>query len=294
MTKMLESKNLVAPEAIGIVYSRDFRNLVKQMIKDYKSLVDIYRAKKDQIAIDADEKKTKSTYGQIWLTTEIQERIQKLGKKWEEKFAVWAETQSPAIVKKVLKASDTQIKRALIHFFSGERLELIGQVIPTPLKQSMKMHIIENVSLIKSVQSQYHERIVGAISRSITNGGSIKTLTEEIYKCGNMSMRRANLIALDQTRKMYSNLTIRRFKQIGVQKVMWLHTHNKETSRPYHIRKWDGDYSNYPHVNGLNGLIFDIDNPPVIQEATKTQPEIRGYPAQLPFCRCIMRAVIEE
>lgn len=294
MTKLLESKNLVVPEAIGIVYSRDFRNLVKQMIKDYKSLIGIYRSKKDQIAIDADEKKTNSAYGQVWLTTEIQERLHKLGKKWEDKFAVWAENQSPAVVKKVLRATDTQIKRALIHFYSGERLELIGQVIPTPLKQSMKMHIMENVSLIKSVQSQYHERIVGAVSRSITSAGSIKSLTEEIYKYGDMSLRRANLISLDQTRKMYSDLTIRRFEQVGVQKVKWLHTHTKETSRPYHIRKWDGDYSNYPNVNGLNGLIFDISNPPVIQQATKTQPEIRGYPAQLSFCRCVMRAVIEE
>ena len=295
MTKLLESKNLVAPEAIGIVYSRDFRNLVKQMIKDYKSLIAIYRSKKDQIAIDADEKKTNSAYGQVWLTTEIQERLHKLGKKWEEKFAVWAENQSPAVVKKVLKATDTQIKRALIHFYSGERLELIGQVIPTPLKQSMKMHIIENVSLIKSVQSQYHERIVGAVSRSITNAGSIKSLTEEIYKYGDMSLRRANLISLDQTRKMYSNLTIRRFEQVGVTKVKWMHTHAGKTDRPYHLRKWDGVSGlDDQHPNGLNGFVFDIDKPPVIQEATKTQPEIRGYPAQLPFCHCIMRAVVEE
>lgn len=292
MKKLLESKNLVAPEAIGIVYSRDFRNLIKQMIKDYKSVIGIYRSKKDQVAIDADEKN--SAYGQVWLTTEIQERLHKLGKKWEERFAVWAEKQSPAMVKKVLKATDTQIKRALLHFYSGERLELIGQVIPTPLKQSMKMHIMENVSLIKSVQSQYHERIVGAVSRSITNAGSIKTLTQEIYKYGDMSLRRANLISLDQTRKMYSNLTIRRFEQVGITKVKWMHTHAGKTDRPYHVRKWDGDYSNYPNVNGLNGLVFDISNPPVIQEATKTQPEIRGYPAQLPFCHCIMRAIIEE
>ena len=292
---ILESKNLVAPEAIGIVYSRDFRNLIKQMIKDYKTLIAIYRSKKEQVAIDADEKKPSKTYGQIWLTTEIQERLQKLGKKWEDKFAVWAESQSPLVVKKILKASDTQIKRALIHFYSAQRLELIGQVIPTPLKQSMKMHIIENVSLIKSVQSQYHERIVGAVSRSITNAGSIKSLTEEIYKYGDMSLRRANLISLDQTRKMYSNLTIRRFEQVGVTKVKWLHAHNKETSRPYHIRKWDGVSGlKDGHPNGLNGFIFDIDKPPVIQEATKTQPEIRGYPAQLPYCRCIMRAIIEE
>ena len=295
MTKILESKNLVAPEAIGIVYSRDLRKLVKAMVKDYKSLIAIYRDKKDQIAIDANEKKSNITFGKVWLTTEVQERLEKLGKKWEKKFLEWAETQSPKVIKRVLKASDTQLKRALLHIYSGSRLELIGQVIPNSLKQSMKMHIIENVSLIKSVQSQYHERIVGAVSRSITSAGSIKSLTEEIFKYGDMSLRRANLISLDQTRKMYSDLTIRRFEQIGIKKVKWLHTHQMETSRPYHIRKWDGVSGlKDGHPNGLNGFVFSIDNPPVIQEETKTQPEIRGYPAQLPFCRCIMQVLKES
>lgn len=284
---ILESKNLVAPEAIGIVYSRDLRNLIKQMIKDYKSVVGIYRSKKDQITMDADIDK--------WLTTDIQERLASLGKKWEEKFKIFAEAKSVQIVNRVLKATDTQLKRALVRFFSTERLELIGKVIPTPLRQVMKAHIAENVSLIKSIQSQYHERVQGAVSRSITSAGSIKSLAEEINKYGKMGNRRANLIALDQTRKMYSTMNFRRFEQIGIQKVKWLHTHAGKTVRPYHARKWDGVSGlKDGHPNGLNGFIFDISNPPVIQEATKNSPEIRGLPAELPFCTCIMRAIFEE
>lgn len=283
---ILKSKNLVPPEATALVYSRDLRKLVKEMIKDYKSLIGIYREKKDQIAID-DEKGS-------WLTTDIQARLHKLGSKWEKKFIEFAEYNSPKVVKKVLKSTDLQLKRALVHFFSNERLELIGDnVIPNSLKQVMNAHIIENVSLIKSIQSQYHKRIVGEITRSITSAGSIQELAEVISKYNKKGLDRAKLIAEDQTRKMYSTMNLQRFQQLGIKKVQWLHTHLKETSRPYHIRKWDGDYSNYPHVNGLNGLIFDINNPPVIQEATKSQPEIRGYPAQLPFCRCIMRAIID-
>lgn len=285
MTKIIESSNFVPPKAIGVVYSKDIRNMVNAMIKDYKSILTIYKDKKDQITMDAKES--------TWLTTDIQDRLELLGKKWEEKFKIFAEAKSAQVVKRVLKATDTQLKQVLIKFFAQERLELIGKVIPTPLRQVMKAHIIENVSLIKSIQSQYHERIVGAVTRSITGTGSIKSLAMEISKYNREGLNRANLIALDQTRKMYSTMNLRRFEQVGITKVKWLHTHAGKTVRPYHHRKWDGDYSNYPNVNGLNGLIFDISNPPVIQEAKGKQKEIRGYPAELPFCTCVMRAIFE-
>lgn len=285
MTQIIKSNSLVPPKAIGIVYSKDIRNIVSAMIKDYKSVLNIYRDKKDQVTLDASESS--------WLTTDIQQRLDSLGKKWQERFKVFAEAKSAAIVKRTLKATDTQLKRALIHFYSAERLELIGKVIPTPLRQVMKAHIIENVSLIKSIQSQYHERVVGAVTRSITGAGSIKSLALEVSKYNKEGLNRANLIALDQTRKMYSTMNLQRFKQVGINKVQWLHTHAGKTDRPLHVRKWDGDYSNYPNVNGLNGLIFDLDNPPLIQEAKGKQPEVYGYPAELPFCHCIMAAVID-
>ena len=280
------SKPFSLPKAIGIVYSKDIRLLVRQMIKDYKGIIDIYREKKDQIVIDADKGE--------WLTTDVQKRLELLGKKWQKRFEEFAESKSKQVVKKVLKSSDTQIKQILLHFFSSERLELLGSVIPVSLRQVMKAHVIENVSLIKSIQSQYHDRIVGAVSRSITGAGSIKSLALEIDKYGQEGFRRANLIALDQTRKMYSTLNLRRFEELGITKVQWLHTHGGKTVRPYHYRKWDGVSGlKDGHPNGLNGYIFNLKDKPVIQEAKGNRPEIRGYPAELPFCTCTWRAVFE-
>lgn len=283
---MLESKPLTPPHAIAVKYQRDLYTLIKSMIKDYKSILGIYKEKQHQIAIDASG---------AWLTTDIQDRLERLGKKWEKKFKEFAQTQSPRIINKILRMSDTQLKSALAGFFSRERLELIGDVVPQPLQQTIKAHIAENVSLITSIQSQYLQRIQGAVTRSITGGGSLKQLTMEIQRYGDMELRRAKLIAVDQTRKVYSNINLRRFEQVGVTKVKWLHTHGGKEARPYHQRKWDGVSGlKDGRPNGLNGYVFSIDNPPVIQEAKGKQPEIRGLPAQLPFCSCIMRAVLDE
>lgn len=292
---ILKSSNIVPSKAIGITYSSDLRKLVKAMIKDYKSLIDVYRDKKDQLAQDADDRKLAQAAGGTWLTTELQERLASLGKKWERKFMEIADNLSPKVVQKMLKSTDTQLKQKLIHYFSAERLELIGQVVPNPLRQVMKAHIQENANLIKSIHAKFHEQVEGSVWRSITGHGSIKSLRDDLVSYGIKTEKRANLIALDQTRKMYSSMTLERFKQVGIRKAMWLHTHAGKTVRPYHYRRWDGVSGiDDGRPNGLDHFIFDVNNPPVIQHATKTQKEQRGYPGDLPFCTCIMSAVFEE
>ena len=59
-----------------------------------------------------------------------------------------------------------------------------------------------------------------------------------------------------------------------------MHTGGSVHPREYHLR-------NAP--SGLNGGIFDLDNPPVIDLRTGE----RGFPGQLPYCRCTMCAVVE-
>ena len=50
--------------------------------------------------------------------------------------------------------------------------------------------------------------------------------------------------------------------------------------RPHHITE---------APNGLNHGIFDLDDPPIIDPRTGE----RGYPGQLPYCRCVMCAVVD-
>ena len=277
------SSPFMVPKAPEIVYRNELYKLIKAMIKDYKALIPIYRDKKEQVAMDAEG---------TWLTTEITEKMKKLGNKWAEKFGEYADTHSKKYVEKLARMSATQIKFILKDWLADERLELFGQVIPNQIKQVMKAHIEQNVSLIKSIAPQYHERVFGTIMRSITGNGSIRRVRDSIFKYGNMSMRRAKMIANDQTRKVYSNITLHNCQHLGIRKMMWKHSHAVKDPRHLHIRKWDG-VSSPQNPNGLDGLIFDIDKPPLIQEATAKSPAIYGYPTDLPNCSCYMRAVLE-
>lgn len=278
------SKPFTVPKAPEILYRNDLYKMIKAMIKDYKSVLGVYRDKQDQIAMDADG---------TWLTTDINKRLDSLGRKWGKNFEIFAKNHSKKFVEKMLRLSNTQIKQVLKDWFADKRLELIGEVIPEPIKQVVNANITYNVSLIKSIAPQYHERVLGAVMRSINGGGSLKQLSMEVARYGGMEMRRAKLIAQDQTRKVYNSITMRNCERLGVKKMKWLHSHAVKEARPLHIRKFNGDYSNYPYVNGLDGLVFDINNPPIIQEAKGKQPEVRGYPTQLPFCHCLMVAVME-
>jgi uncharacterized protein with gpF-like domain len=278
------SKPFTVPKAPEILYRNELYKMIKAMIKDYKSVLGIYRDKKEQVAMDAEG---------TWLTTDINKKLDSLGRKWGKNFEIFAKEHSKKFVEKMLRLSNTQIKQVLKDWFADQRLELIGQVVPEQIKQVVNANIAYNVSLIKSIAPQYHDRVLGSVMRSINGGGSLKQLSIEIARYGGMEMRRAKLIAQDQTRKVYNSITMRNCQRLGVQKMKWLHSHAVREARPLHIRKFNGDYSNYPYVNGLDGLVFELDNPPVIQEAKGKQPEVRGYPTQLPFCHCVMVAVLE-
>lgn len=278
------SKPFIVPKAPEIQYRNKLYQLIKAMIRDYKTVIGIYRDKKEQVAMDADR---------TWLSTSMNAKLDSLGAKWSKRFEEFAKDYSPRYVNQILRMSNMQIKSVLKDWFSEKRFELFGQVIPTEIRQVVNADITYNVSLISSLAKRYHERVLGSVMRSITGGGSLKQLTLEIARYGGMEYREAKNIALDQTRKVYTSITLRNCQRLGVKKMKWLHSHARKEPRPLHITKFNGDYSNYPHVNGLDGLIFDLDNPPVIQEKKGKQDEITGYPSQLPFCGCVMVAVID-
>lgn len=276
------SQPFVPPKAPEILYRNELYRLIKAMAKDYKSVIALYRAKQGQISMDAD----------TWVTTDVQAKMKALGKKWGERFAAYAQTHSKKFVDKLLRMSNTQLKSTLKGWLADTQLELVGNVIPTPVKQVVKASVAYNVELITSVAAEYHNRVYGALMRSITGNGSLKDLQTQIYKYGNMSLRRAKLISYDQTRKVYASITLHTAQHYGVQKMQWMHSHADKVPRPMHIRKWDG-VSSPDDPNGLDGLIFDINHPPLIQRAEGKLPEVHGYPTDLIGCTCVMRAVME-
>ncbi len=137
------------------------------------------------------------------------------------------------------------------------------------LKDIINASVATNTNLIKSIGSQYTEQLQNAVLRSVTGGGTGKGLQELIpflQKQRSISLRKARLIAQDQTRKVYSDISRNRMLQAGVKKFEWLHVSGSNEPRPLHVK--------------MSGSIYEYANPPIIDLKT----EERGYPSQLINC----------
>ena len=207
-------------------YSGDLLRLVSEMVKDYWSLVGIYRNKRGQVVQD-----------ETWAITDLDDRLAKLDRKWQERFKEYAKNNSPKMIQKVLKQSDIQLKETLKDWFAEKRFMLFDKEIPIALRQVLRASIEENVMYISDLPVKYSGRVRGAVYRAVTGGGTLKDLQVSLRKYAGMSARHAKLVATDQINKAFVNISAQRMKQAGITKYMWVHTNAGKTHRPYHKRK---------------------------------------------------------
>jgi len=135
--------------------------------------------------------------------------------------------------------------------------------------------IASNVDLIKRIPEAYMSDITGATMRAITLGNGLQDLKPYLSKKYQGTARQAELMCMDQVRKAYTSINTERMKSVGVSKFEWIHSGGSQHPREYHS-----------HV--LNGNVYDMDDPPVIDERTGE----KGLPGQLPNCRCTMRPIV--
>lgn len=288
-----------------ISFARQILALCRPMLKTvYKEIVSLYRDNREavalrEIALDA-------------AADDIFAALDALRARFENEFDIMALPIAQEMVERELvsvnRAFPARMREMALKMASGvatvvpgvklpDRSSGVEQIAPVLAAEyavpgnifevspnvsiAIKASIQESVSLIKSIPAQYLDRIEGAVMRSMQSGGSTKQLAQEIKSYAKMTARRAKNIALDQTRKTYTSLNIRRFQDAGIKKFKWIHVGGSAKPRHHHI-------TDFPE--GLNGGIFSIDDPPVIDPKKGT----KGFPAQLPYCRCIMAAVFDE
>ena len=97
--------------------------------------------------------------------------------------------------------------------------EIPGKFITPENRQIVEAAVSECVSQIRSIPAEYFTDINGAVMRSISGDLSEGSLKKSIERVGGVSKRRAQLIAHDQTRKLYQNLNFREFQRRGIKKV---------------------------------------------------------------------------
>lgn len=140
--------------------------------------------------------------------------------------------------------------------------------------------IKDSVNLITRIPAEFLEGVREDVNKSLESGKGLSTLEADMEKRYGQARRHAKNVALDQTRKAYTAINTAKMKQNGIRKFEWVHTGGSQEPRPHH--------KNNPANGGLNGGIYDIDNPPIMDPKTGA----RGLPGQDYNCRCTMRPIV--
>lgn len=100
----------------------------------------------------------------------------------------------------------------------------------------LRVAIHENVSLIKSIQAQYHTQVEGIVLRAFTAGRDLASLQTELQERMGVTQRRAAFIARDQANKATAAMNGARQRELGLDWAVWLHSAAGKEPREKHVR----------------------------------------------------------
>lgn len=304
--RRLRSAPFLPNKGLEIEYARQLRGMVVPMVREVKkSMMELYRRYAPGLAMDD-------------MSDDLQAALDDFYAKYPNDFAVNGRALAQAMVRKQKDNADRTFRDRMkdllplgvlllgaetmgvanaeniisgmsalpptsggLENFANGLLENIANGADTPeMREILNAAVIENVSLIRTIPAKFLDRVAGIVTRAMQAGANIKALSAALNKCGVSGLNHATRIALDQTFKVFTSINLRKFQAAGIEKFEWVHTGLSKEPRPHHITA-------APH--GLNHGVFDLDDPPVIDPKTG---EV-GYPGQLPYCRCVMCAVVD-
>ncbi|MEA1064737.1 phage minor head protein [Erwinia sp. HR93] len=145
---------------------------------------------------------------------------------------------------------------------------LLGQTFDKKYQDELAVALEENISLIKSIPSQYLDKVERVVMSGVRAGNRATDIEGEIQKIHGQSRRRCRVIARDQMQKVVNSLDLVRGRDMGVEEYQW------RTVEDERVRK----------THAFNDLkYFRLDTP----------PPITGHPGHDVQCRCVKRLLIE-
>jgi SPP1 gp7 family putative phage head morphogenesis protein len=245
---------------IEVDYRRHLYALIRQMQASYLYWLRAqYRQTPPQMAQDATP------------ATELQRELKKLGVRWEKQFAEAAPKLAAYFAKSAANRSDAVLRKILKDGGWTVRFQMTAS-----MRDILDATIANNVSLIKSIATEYHTQVEGLVMRSVTAGRDLSFLTDELEKRYGVTRRRAALIA--RTQNNMATASMQRVRQIeaGIQSAIWMHSHAGKDPRKTHLRN---DGKRYNIETGW----FDPD------------PKVRRHiwPSELINCRCQSKPIVK-
>lgn len=267
-TAIVRGKPLNYPVGVEVRYVRSVNSIINEVIKETeKTVAEIFATPtaKQFFAEDAS------------ITSEANRILDELFARLDKMTKERAKTASTGMATASNLASRAAIAASLKELSGG--LTIKPSLLGGQIQDKLKASVSANVDLITSIKSSYLGKVKDAVNRSIMTGRGLQDLQPFMEKQRGITKRHAKNVALDQTRKAYNSLNAARMRSAGLTKFEWLHTGGSQKPRILHI-------TNYPE--GLNGGIFDLDDPPIINKKTGA----RGLPADEIFCHCRMIPVL--
>lgn len=262
--KVIRGKGLMPNAAVEQRYYDRMRKLILRMSEmTQRHLLKEFRADhaEEFFAMDAD------------MASQARILLNALQRVFDQMFGDVAKPLSEQFVDDTDKASGAALRSSLKQLSGGLTLKM--DLITGELGTVITASINENVALIKSIPQQYMTQVKGAVMRSITTGQGLADLVPFLKKQEGVTLRRARLIAEDQTRKAYSSMNNLRMQDAGIEDFEWRHSGGSQHPRRLHV--------------DMSGNIYSLKNPPVIDEKTGQ----RGLPGYLINCKCFMVPVVK-
>lgn len=250
--------------AVSSRYAKALTVLAEQMTAQVKrEVIKLYKT--DAASAHFGEDATIASQSRILMVA--------LANRFDSLFAKKAKPMAESMVNGADKASTTALHSSLQKLSGG--MSLKTSLGSASLSEITKAAVVENVGLIKSIASEYLQKVEGAVMRSITTGNGLQDLIPALEQYEGQTHRRAKNIALDQTRKTYNSINGGRMKALGLKKFMWHHSGGGAHPREDHVE--------------MDGEIYSFDDLPVIDQRTGE----RGIPGQAVNCRCTMSPVFD-
>lgn len=250
-------------------YEQAILTLVRKLADDIKCEVRrVFGESAHHGAMDDD----KGTFGNVSSQARI--ALNGLLDKYEPMFGRLAKKATKRMIGRTLRNSAATLGMSLREMSANVTLKT--DAIDDRLREVISASTTEAVGLIKLIPQKYLGDVQGQVMRSITSGSGLQDLLPYLTEKYGQNVRHARNVAMDQTRKSYSNINAARMQALGVQQYEWVHTGGSAHPRKDHQE--------------MNGKVFRLDEPPVI--GVMYGQEVRGKPGDLPNCRCRMRPLV--
>jgi SPP1 gp7 family putative phage head morphogenesis protein len=197
--------------------------------------------------------------------------INELKRKYAKYFNRLARTATNRMIRATIRHSTVTVGMSLREIAPDIQLDP-AFLNSGRLKEIVMASTQEAAQLIKTIPEQYLSQVQGQVMRSITTGSGLETLMPFMREKYGQNVRKARSVALDQTRKAYSNISNARMQDAGITEFEWRHSHGTKVPRQQHL-DW-------------NGKIFRFDDPPVDDRFGPVLPGIAIN------CKCFARPVL--